>query len=268
MTDLMSVAETWWGKKWIENMLQYGRFYRMKRGIKYTQENRVSNLIIKEGKIFAQCQGTAPTPYRIKIRFKPIPDEKWGKVVKKLSKKCQYEAQLLSGIMPQQINQLFLSEDVPLFPEKTPQLNAECTCPDPEIPCKHIAAVILSVAQLFDYDPFLLVKLRGKTEQELLELIEFEQIKVLKQISSQKTSNREYRAKSKQKSRKFLVPDYSKCKPIHFSIGSDLRYDQMISRLGAPNKTNNPKDFSETLKNIYKDAAELANNLVFKKKKL
>lgn len=264
MKDLMAVADTWWGKKWIESMLQFGRFYRMQRGIRYTKENRVSNLIIKKGQIFAQCQGTAPTPYRIKLRFKPIPDEKWEKMAEKLSKKSIYEAELLSGIMPENINALFQSADAPLFPPKTPKLDAECTCPDPEIPCKHIAAVILSVAQLFDYDPFLLMKLRGKTEKEFLETIERIQIPALKKLNDLDEKNNHGSQKSRSADSRFIVPNYSKCKKLKFTIRPDLAHDQIPIRLGAPYKVLNDQDFLEVLKNTYKDAAQLAYDIIFK----
>jgi uncharacterized Zn finger protein len=48
-------------------------------------------------------------------------------------------------------------------------MKATCSCPDQEVPCKHIAATTLYLGRVVDYDPFLLLKLRGKSKEEILQ---------------------------------------------------------------------------------------------------
>ncbi len=115
MQDLTEFGSKWWGKNWIESMLTMGKFMRMQRGINYTKEHRVSNILIKKGEIFAQCQGTAPIPYRIKIRFDQIPPEKWDLIIQKLSENVLIEAQFLSNDLPKEINEIFLNEKIHYF---------------------------------------------------------------------------------------------------------------------------------------------------------
>jgi uncharacterized Zn finger protein len=43
-----------------------------------------------------------------------------------------------------------------------------CSCPDWEVPCKHLAAVCYVLAEAFDDDPFGMLAWRGKTRQDLL----------------------------------------------------------------------------------------------------
>jgi uncharacterized Zn finger protein len=43
-----------------------------------------------------------------------------------------------------------------------------CSCPDWEVPCKHLAAVCYVLAEAFDEDPFALLAWRGKGKDELL----------------------------------------------------------------------------------------------------
>jgi uncharacterized Zn finger protein len=43
-----------------------------------------------------------------------------------------------------------------------------CTCPDPAVPCKHIAATFYLLAERFDDDPFAILLWRGRPREELL----------------------------------------------------------------------------------------------------
>ena len=73
-------------------------------------------LQIRKGEIFAQCQGTAPVPYRIKIRFQPLTSPQWDKIIMRMNSQIHFEASLLSGQMPININKIFVDVGVPLFP--------------------------------------------------------------------------------------------------------------------------------------------------------
>ncbi|MBD3354151.1 MAG: hypothetical protein GF364_21900 [Candidatus Lokiarchaeota archaeon] len=266
ISDLTKLGKTWWGKQWIANMLKYGRFFRMQRGINYTKQNRVSDLIIHKGEIFAQCQGTAPVPYRIKIRFKPLSKKQWQMVIAKLSEKAIYEAELLSGVMPDDINKIFNEVGIPLFPKPTKKLNAECNCPDPAVPCKHIAAVILSIARVFDYNPLLLMKLRGMDHIELLSAIEAHiyEINFQKQnlASNTEKSSKIYDTEEK----RFLMPNFKAIKDISFDINETPLEDTVLNRIEDPYDLKNTEDFMEVLENAYKKAIRHSVDMMFKLK--
>ena len=123
----------------------------MERGVRYAQENRIDNLTISPGMIFSTVQGTAPTPYRVKINFTPITDEGWETLIEALSKKVGYLISMLENNMPEGIIQIFNKNGFPLFPPPTKELDASCSCPDKAIPCKHIAATILYIARVVDF---------------------------------------------------------------------------------------------------------------------
>ncbi|MHA1796568.1 MAG: SWIM zinc finger family protein, partial [Promethearchaeota archaeon] len=166
--ELHGFAKTRWGRLWVDRMLGYGRPFRMQRGIRYAQEERLSNITISPGMIFATVQGTAPTPYRVKVLFDTIPDDVWNQISMKIAEKAYYTIKLLENSIPEDFERIFEELGYDLFPNPTTKLNASCSCPDKEIPCKHIAATVLYVARVFDFDPFLLLKLRGKAREELL----------------------------------------------------------------------------------------------------
>ena len=166
---LINFAKTSWGKQWIQSNLKIGRPFRMQRGIEYVKDKRrLDNFSIIPGQIFATVQGTAPTPYRVKIRFETILEEEWKIILKKLTNKTINIIELLEGSLPEEIITIFNESKYSLFPDASKGLNATCSCPDKAIPCKHIAAVILYLAQVIDFNPFLLLELRGKLKSEIL----------------------------------------------------------------------------------------------------
>jgi len=140
----------------------------MQRGIEYVKdERRIDNMSVNPGQIFATVQGTAPTPYRVKINFETISEDGWQAILDKLANKTINLVELLDGLLPEDIISIFNNNNYSLFPDAEKGLNATCSCPDKAIPCKHIAAVILYIARVLDYNPFLLLELRGKSKMDI-----------------------------------------------------------------------------------------------------
>jgi uncharacterized Zn finger protein len=88
-----------------------------------------------------------------------------------------FAAKLLSGEMPQNIEEAFAEAKVSLFPTSEQDLDTECSCPDWANPCKHIAAVYYLLAERFDEDPFLIFKLRGEPRKRLFKYFETNEAK-------------------------------------------------------------------------------------------
>jgi len=88
-----------------------------------------------------------------------------------MASKAVFAARLLSGEMPQNIEEAFSSSGISLFPRKGNDLVTDCSCPDWSNPCKHIAAVYYLLAEQFDCDPFLIFKLRGRTKEQIIETL-------------------------------------------------------------------------------------------------
>jgi uncharacterized Zn finger protein len=82
--------------------------------------------------------------------------------------KIGFAAQLLGGEVPPDLEEVFASTGVTLFPATWSDLRSTCTCPDWENPCKHIAAVYFLLAEAFDDDPFLIFAWRGRNKETLL----------------------------------------------------------------------------------------------------
>ena len=258
--NLINFAKTSWGKQWIQSNLQIGRPFRMQRGIEYVKdERRIENLSISTGQIFATVQGTAPTPYRVKINFDPILEEGWKIILKELAKKTINLIELLEGFLPEDIITIFDENGYSLFPDASKGLNATCSCPDMAIPCKHIAAVILYIARVLDYNPFLLLELRGKSKNEILNELSLGQGAKSKKESEEasKTSNSEFKfnvpkisiveLSSEQKKSGTDIDDYN----LGFTFRKPGKIIETLENLGVPQTIEN-KAFEIVLRAIYR----------------
>ncbi len=258
--NLINFAKTSWGKQWIQSNLQIGRPFRMQRGIEYVKdERRIENLSISTGQIFATVQGTAPTPYRVKINFEPILEEGWEVILKELAKKTINLIELLEGFLPEDIITIFDENGYSLFQNASKGLNATCSCPDAAIPCKHIAAVILYLARVLDYNPFLLLELRGKSKNEILNELSLGQGAKSKKETEEasKTSNSEFKfnvpkisiveLSSEQKKSGTDIENYN----LGFTFRKPGKIIETLENLGVPQTIEN-KAFEIVLRAIYR----------------
>ncbi len=152
---------TWWAKRWIAVLESFDIGARLRRGRSYARRGQVTQVHIEPGEVRAKVQGSRPRPYDVVIRLEPFSERHLQGLGRALGKEALLAAKLLSGEMPEGIEELFAKAGAPLFPQKSQDLKTECSCPDWSNPCKHIAAVYYLMAEEFDRDPFLLLGLRG-----------------------------------------------------------------------------------------------------------
>ena len=164
-----AIGETWWSQRFIELLESFGVGSRLARGRSYARRGQVVELEVEAGVVLAKVQGSRYTPYRVRIRAKALTEHQWRRVEKAMAAQALPLAKLLAGEMPRDIEDVFASCKLTLFPRTNAELKATCTCPDWENPCKHIAAAYYILAERFDEDPFLIFAWRGRDQDELLE---------------------------------------------------------------------------------------------------
>jgi len=163
-----AIGETWWSQRFIELLESFGVGSRLTRGRNYARRGQVVELEVEPGVVLAKVQGSRYTPYRVRIRAKALTEQQWRRVEKAMAAQALPLAKLLAGEMPRDIEDVFASCKLTLFPRTSQELKASCTCPDWENPCKHIAAAYYILAERFDEDPFLIFAWRGRDKDELL----------------------------------------------------------------------------------------------------
>ncbi len=158
----------WWVDRWIDLLQSYRFKKRLERGWNYARGGHVQSIEFQGAEVIAKVQGTEPKPYRVAISLESFTEEDWQYIVTTLATKARYSAQLLAGEMPPDIEQVFAVNGLSLFPFQLAEVNSACTCPDPQNPCKHIAAVYYLLGDRFREDPFVLFQLRGQTRYQIL----------------------------------------------------------------------------------------------------
>jgi uncharacterized Zn finger protein len=161
-------GQSWWASRWITALERLVNPGRLARGRTYARAGQVVSLDVTREGVQAVVQGSRPEPYRVTIEFKQLSDVEWDRVIDGMAAEAIYAARLLSGEMPEQIEEVFTAAGTTLFPAKEGDMRTRCTCPDWANPCKHIAAVHYLLGERFDQDPFLMFLLRGRSQEDIV----------------------------------------------------------------------------------------------------
>ncbi len=185
MTFNQIETRQWWVERWLELLDSYRFKKRLERGRNYAREGNVLSIEFVDSLVLADIQGSEAQPYKVSLSLEPFADEDreqalkrmsqppfsdedWDCVIQSLSEKAIFSAQLLAGEMPSDIEAVFTSNGLSLFPYTLSDIRSRCTCPDKANPCKHIAAVYYQLGDRFSEDPFLIFQLRGRTREQIL----------------------------------------------------------------------------------------------------
>ena len=161
-------GSNWWAKRWTQTLEQFSIGARLSRGRSYARRGQVLSIDIRNGVVKSQVQGSRKRPYDVEISVRTIGPEDWDRLRQALAEQPVIAASLLSGRMPENIEDSFDAVGLSMFPERSDDLDTDCSCPDWSNPCKHIAAVYLLLGEEFDRDPFLIFRMRGMDREDLL----------------------------------------------------------------------------------------------------
>src|SRR6478735_1797066 len=163
-----AIAQTWWSGRFIAVLEGMGLGGRRESERHYARTGQVIDMQVAAGLVSAQVQGSRVKPYRVRISIAAYDKEQWARLERTLAEKAWYAAQLLSGELPDELEEVFARAGLPLFPAAGKDMSMDCSCPDWGVPCKHVAAVCYLLAESFDEDPFRILAWRGRERDDLL----------------------------------------------------------------------------------------------------
>ena len=175
---------TWASSRWMRLAEEHAPGEQLVEGLEYARLGQTRSIEIKPGLIAGKVQGRLPTAYKTEIRLPLFTHEHWARIVPLIAEQPKYSAALISGEIPNNIEDLFAPMGLRLFPADEQDLATSCSCDvfrgtdsftGLERPggasrwCKHICALMYLVAEKLAQQPLSIFSLRGLDEQELLE---------------------------------------------------------------------------------------------------
>jgi len=163
-----AIGTTWWSKRFIAVLESLGAGGRLTRGRAYARRGQVLSLDLVPGVVRGKVQGSRPTPYEVWITMPVLPGAVWELMEQEVSGQALFAAQLLGGELPAELEDVVGRAGGSLFPRSFRDVAMRCTCPDGDVPCKHLAAAFYLLAETFDDDPFRILLWRGRSRDQLL----------------------------------------------------------------------------------------------------
>ena len=152
-------GRTWWGQQWLKSLDRIDFTNRLSRGKSYAKKGMVASINIQDNAILAKVKGSRPKPYNINIIVPPFFDEEKKFFLNVVKRDPLLLSQLLNRQLPQELLTLAVSKQIKIFPQSWQDIKLNCSCPDWAVPCKHLAAVIYTIAKEIDQNPFLVFSL-------------------------------------------------------------------------------------------------------------
>lgn len=161
-----SIASTFWGKSWCNNLERYSDFSnRLPRGRTYVRNGSVIDLQIAPGEVSALVSGSSI--YKVAVKVLAVPQAQWAALCADCAGAVDSLVELLEGRFSKGVMEHLCQQRTGLFPTPA-EIAFSCSCPDWAAMCKHVAAVLYGIGARLDERPDLLFLLRKVDEKDLI----------------------------------------------------------------------------------------------------
>jgi uncharacterized Zn finger protein len=161
------VTSGWWARRWQALLKDLG----VEGDAGSLRGCRVKRLEVTPGLILAQVQDRELGAAAIEVHLPVLDDAQWDRVLQALAGQALYAAQLLAGNMPAELEAMFVQAGAALLPAAAEIVQQCSACPPGERPCRPLAAVYWQLNEMLAEDPWLLLRLRGRDQQQVLAAI-------------------------------------------------------------------------------------------------
>jgi uncharacterized Zn finger protein len=164
---LSSRPRGWLGTEWdhLLHRLPQAFVRQVSRG-KQLARRRVRDLWITPGQCNAEVYDQEVCRPALRVRmFDP---EVWEQIFDLLHQNLGWLASLLEGTMPRDLAPSLAQRGIHLIPQRESELEGDCSCGDYHMPCAHLVALRVVLADALDGEPFLLLTLRGRNREQIL----------------------------------------------------------------------------------------------------
>ena len=143
------------------------------RGGALARRGAVDQLTIATGEVAGVVAEDRLDPRAVTITWPPPDDAAWARATVALADQLRFTAALLEGDLPDDADEVLAAAGVPLLPAAA-VLTPRCDGEECEGWCRHAVAAHVAVATRIDREPALLLRLRGRSGDELLSALRTE----------------------------------------------------------------------------------------------
>lgn len=163
-------GRSWWARAFVSAMEDAALdAVLLRRGRRFAGSGRVGPITVAPGRIAAPVDDPDGS-YDVVVHLAELTDAEWERFLDQIRAEAGHLAALLDREVPRSLVRSADAADVALLPT-IGDLESECDCPDIGDPCQHAAALCYQAAWLLDDDPFVLLLLRGRGADELLDVL-------------------------------------------------------------------------------------------------
>ncbi|MFA3878660.1 SWF or SNF family helicase [Streptomyces sp. MMCC 100] len=164
-------AQTWWGRAWLKALEDAAMdTAQVKTGRRLARAGAVGAVSVRPGRITAVVQDRDRTAHRADVLLEQLSDTQWDHFVDMAIERSGHVAALLDRDMPPHLVEDAAAAGIDLLPGMG-DLEPECDCGAWDH-CGHTAALCYQVARLLDQDPFVLLLMRGRAENAVLDALQ------------------------------------------------------------------------------------------------
>lgn len=161
-------GKSWWGRAWVQALEDTSLDSdQLRKGRRTANSGQVGTITISPGRLAATVYSPSDV-YEAVVEIDRLDDDEWARLLDQVVARAGHIAALLDGEMPHDLVDAAADAGVPLLPG-IGDLDPSCTCDAWELPCQHAAGLCYQVGWLLDDDPFVLLLLRGRSRETLLE---------------------------------------------------------------------------------------------------
>jgi uncharacterized Zn finger protein len=154
----------------------------LRAGRRFAGSGRIGPITVAPGRIAATVEDPDGI-YDVVVHLAELSDAEWGRFLHQVRAEAGHLAALLDREVPRSLVRSADAADVALLPT-IGDLESECDCPDIGDPCQHAAGLCYQAAWLLDDDPFVLLLLRGRGADELLDVLGREPVAAAEPVAS------------------------------------------------------------------------------------
>ena len=153
------IKHTWWGDQWLNSLKRLDYSSRIQSAKTMVNKGSVYSINIWSNTIHARVKDIRSRPYSVTIEMSPFSTENKEAFILQLKENNLLILRMLDKELPRELLTIATENNLKVLPEQMTDMTVTCNCKDSKMPCKHVAATLIVVANEIDKNPYIIFKL-------------------------------------------------------------------------------------------------------------